>query len=82
METTTNYPTGSLIAVRLSVSGSRFQSEIKFIKRCGGQFESVSKLWVIKVHDGNRDALRLLAKPGVTLLSPDEYRAAYRAARA
>lgn len=82
METTTKYPTGSLIAVRVSLGGAAAQREIKYIKRLGGQFEPVAKLWVIKVHDGNRDGFRLLAGPGKVVLSPDEYRAAYRAARA
>lgn len=73
---------GKLFAVRL-VAGKQGDRDRQYVKRLGGQWEPVSKLWVIRASAANMDAYaNLIDAPGVVVLSGAEYKAAYNAARA
>jgi len=65
-----------MMTIQITASGRNFSQAVKFLKKLGGQFDSVSKLWTVapgKIDgsDCNLWGLRITA-PAVTLDSVDD----------
>ena len=71
---------GKLFAVRIA-PGKSLDSTRGFVKRLGGQWEPVSKLWVLRADIRNAESYAEIARPGVQVLSGIEYKRHYDAAR-
>jgi len=71
---------GKLFAVRIAPSKG-LDSVRGMVKRLGGQWEPVSKLWVLRADLRNVESYALIARPGVQVLSGIEYKRHYDAAR-
>lgn len=71
---------GKLVALEIPFAHGKDRSQAK---RAGFAFESQSKLWAGRLTEGNIGLIALLAAtPGLRFLTPEQYRDAYRAARA
>lgn len=71
---------GKLVALDIPFAHGKDRSQAK---RAGFAFETQSKLWAGKLNEGNIGLIALLAAtPGLRFLTPEQYRAAYQAARA
>lgn len=64
--TTTTFPVSTDLAagtraiVVITASGKRFSEAVSYVKRLGGQFDSIGKVWIVRITESNAGAARHL----------------------
>lgn len=74
----TDLTVGTRAVVVVTDSGNQFAKRVAYLKRLGGQFDSVGRVWVVNITAGNFDSAQLLVSleghyTGYRLLTRDEW---------